>query len=168
LIENDRTKEKPKHKILVQAAVRWLLNTGGCSIAFSEFATAGHEVPDAIGFNCFSTVVIECKASRADFLKDQKKTFRLRPYLGLGRERYYLAPEGLLQPEEMPEKWGLLEWKSGKIFIRKKPEGFTARHRGRETTFLVSMLRRIKLRLDPDGNRDRLNAWIKETHAIRR
>jgi hypothetical protein len=168
LIENNRTREKPNHEVLVQAAVRWLLRAGGCSIAFSEFATAGPEVPDAIGFNCFTTIIIECKASRGDFLRDQKKTFRRRPYLGLGRERYYMAPGGMLKPEEMPDGWGLLEWKAGKIFIAKKPQGFTLRHRGREITFLVSMLRRIKLRLDPDGNQDRLNHWIKQTTAIRR
>lgn len=93
--------EKPNHGILVQLAVRWLLNTGGCSIAFSEFATDGPEVPDAIGFNRFTTIINECKISRADFLKDQKKTFRRQPYMGLGRERYYMAPGGMLKPEEM-------------------------------------------------------------------
>ena len=67
-------------------------------------------MPDAIGWKraCHS-VVVECKISRADFFADQEKPFRQKPELGLGCERFYLTPAGLLHPEELPRGWGLLE-----------------------------------------------------------
>lgn len=157
----------PNHAELVQAAVRWLLKAGGCSIAFSEFATAAIETPDAIGWNCFTSIVIECKATRADFYHDGQKVFRRRPELGMGAQRYYLTPPKLIKPEDMPEKWGLLELHGRRILTRAKPRGFPARSRTDEIKFLVSMLRRAKVRLDPDGNLDTLDRWIKNRREIR-
>jgi hypothetical protein len=55
------------------------------------------------------SVVVECKVSRADFLADANKPFRLKPEEGLGCERLYMAPQGIIPLEELPANWGLLE-----------------------------------------------------------
>lgn len=53
------------------------------------------------------TVLVECKVSRADFLADKAKPHRHAG--GVGNWRYFLAPEGLIAPDELPAKWGLVE-----------------------------------------------------------
>lgn len=53
------------------------------------------------------TVLVECKVTRSDFLADKAKPHR--HVGGIGNWRYYMAPEGLISPEELPEKWGLVE-----------------------------------------------------------
>ena len=75
----------------------------------SEQSCASGETPDVIGWKgrCRS-VLIECKVSRADFLADREKPFRKDPSLGMGCERFYLTPAGLIRPAELPGKWGLL------------------------------------------------------------
>jgi hypothetical protein len=85
-------------------------------VVLSEQACLSGEMPDAIGWKraCHS-VVVECKISRADFLADREKPFRQKQELGLGCERFYLTPTGMLRPEEMPSGWGLLELHNRKI-----------------------------------------------------
>lgn len=99
------------HAQLVTAAYDWILKRGRCGVAFREFRTGASngEHPDVIGFYCGGSVLIECKASRADFLADRQKMFRKHPQLGMGTIRYYCCPKGLLKKEELPEGWGLLE-----------------------------------------------------------
>ena len=96
------------HPQLVALAVRWL-RSYRCGVVLSEQSCASGEVPDAIGWKrACRSVVVECKITRADFLADRGKPFRFRPELGLGCERYYLTPTGLLDPGELPQGWGLL------------------------------------------------------------
>lgn len=108
------------HQQLTEKAVKWLKkNQGqygaGCHIAVAEVKTGwAGEVPDAIGFRasgCYDdgSVVIEVKVSRSDFLADFKKPHRNGDSQGVGNWRYYLAPQGMISPDELPEKWGLLE-----------------------------------------------------------
>ena len=61
------------HETLVQKAVAWLRGYG-CGVVLSEQSCTSGETPDAIGWKraCHS-VVVECKASRADFLVDREK-----------------------------------------------------------------------------------------------
>lgn len=107
------------HRQLCDVAVKWLRRPFGsrghaCAVAASECRISGSgrgEVPDAIGFR-FSghrdgTVVVEVKTSRSDFLADLRKPHRRGA--GLGSWRYYMAPEGLVRLEELPDRWGLVE-----------------------------------------------------------
>lgn len=49
--------------------------------------------------------------SHSDFLADQKKYWRQENYpRKAGMYRYYLAPAGIICPDELPDGWGLLEW----------------------------------------------------------
>jgi hypothetical protein len=106
------------HQNLCELASAWLRKPNsrgghGCHVAFTE-ARAGQysgEVPDAIGFRAAGwldgSVLIECKVSRADFLADAKKPHR-QDGNGMGRWRYFMCPEGLIRPSELPARWGLL------------------------------------------------------------
>lgn len=112
------------HSQLVRAALKWLRlsacyaceetghkRTVRCGVVLSELSCSAYEIPDAIGwfFGGRFSVLIECKTSRSDFRADAKKSFRSKPHTGVGRYRYFLAPEGIIPPADVPERWGLLE-----------------------------------------------------------
>lgn len=97
------------HDDLIAVAERWLRGAQRCGVVLVE-ASGGHEIPDAIGWRMGGrmSVLVECKASRADFLRDGDKWHR-RAGLGVGQRRYYMAPAGMIRPEELPPGWGLVE-----------------------------------------------------------
>jgi hypothetical protein len=139
------------HGQLVQKAVEWL-HSYRCGVILSEQACASGEMPDAIGWKraCHS-VLVECKISRADFLADCEKPFRVKSQLGMGCERFYLTPAALLRPEELPTGWGLLEYRNRKTAIihpaannLRGAAGF--RH---EMNLLLASLRRVEIRIEP-------------------
>lgn len=102
------------HDDLVKIAEKWLLKTRKCSFAFRELVcNATSEIPDAIGFRDGGSILVECKVTRADFLSDKKKFFRLHGWQGAGTFRMYLCPEGIIKPEDLPPKWGLI-WVDGR------------------------------------------------------
>ena len=143
------------HDELTHIAEKWLAKY--CGVVFRGLTTISYETPDAIGFRSDGSILIECKASRADFLADKKKVFRRAPYLGMGLFRYYLCPKDLIKPDELPEKWGLL-YVNNDGTVRKKvgPKGniwsanrewmFTDRSRDNERTMMYSALRRLTIR----------------------
>jgi len=106
------------HKNLTEIAIRWLKrslsqNGPGCHIAISECRSGwSDEIPDAIGFRASGhndgSIIVEVKVSRSDYLSDAKKPHRNGTVIGLGNWRYYLCPEGIIKPEEVPSSWGLL------------------------------------------------------------
>lgn len=106
------------HKQLCELAVAWLKRPNsrggpGCSVALSETANyINREIPDAIGWKLsdgLTSVLVEVKVSRADFLADAAKPHRQDPSSGMGAYRYFMAPEGLIKVAELPPKWGLVE-----------------------------------------------------------
>lgn len=106
------------HKNLTEIAIKWLRrshsqNGPGCHIAVSECRSGwSDEIPDAIGFRAAGrndgSFIVEVKVSRSDFLADAKKPHRNGTVKGLGNWRYYLCPEGVIRPDEVPSNWGLL------------------------------------------------------------
>jgi len=139
------------HSQLVASAAEWLRKYR-CGIVLSEQACVSGEMPDAIGWKraCHS-VVVECKISRADFFADQEKPFRQKPELGLGCERFYLAPAGLLHPEELPHGWGLLESARRKINVTRPSARNLRTMTGlrHEMNLLLASLRRVEVRIEP-------------------
>lgn len=131
------------HKTLVSAAVRWLKREKRCPIVVAELTTYASEQPDAIGYRCGISILVECKASRADFLRDQKKLHRCRG--SMGDHRYYLSSPGVIQPDDLPEGWGLLHF-DGKTVTDATPA--PGRQRNGNVNFagerllLLSILRR--------------------------
>jgi len=106
------------HKELTELAVKWLKRPQsqkgpGCHVAVSECRSGwSDEIPDAIGFRAAGkndgSIIVEVKISRSDFLADAKKSHRNGSVKGLGNWRYYLCPEGVIKPNEIPDNWGLL------------------------------------------------------------
>jgi hypothetical protein len=139
------------HAQLVEKAILWL-RAHGSGVILSEQGCANGEMPDAIGWKraCHS-ILIECKLSRTDFLADREKPFRKRPQLGVGCERFYLTPRHLLDPQQLPAGWGLLECAGRKLeMVRRSarnlrsPIGFQY-----EMNLLLASLRRVEIRIEP-------------------
>lgn len=95
------------HQELVDLGYKWCMSR--CSFAFKELVTINRECPDVIGFNSNGSFLLEAKVSRCDFLSDKNKPFRSLSYLGMGDWRYFIVPKGLVQIEEIPTGWGLIE-----------------------------------------------------------
>lgn len=147
------------HRELVKVAERWLLGTRKCGFAFTELVClATSEIPDAIGFRDGHSILVECKTSRSDFLSDKKKIFRRCAWMGMGAYRLMLCPEGMIQPADLPEKWGLL-WVNAKGKVRQVvgPKGncwgtsgtefwHGERNLQGEMGLMMSALRRLHLR----------------------
>ena len=144
------------HEKLVTAAVAWL-RPYGCGVVLSEQSSASGETPDAIGWKraCHS-VVVECKISRADFLADRAKSFRTKPEKGMGCERFYLAPAGLISPNEVPAGWGLLEPRGRELvqLIAGSKKMRTAVGFRYEMNLLLASLRRVEVRIEPQSITD--------------
>ncbi len=142
-----------KHAQLVARAAEWLRLRYGCGIVLSEQYCATGEIPDVIGWKAScQSVLVECKVSRADFLADANKPFRLKPDEGLGSRRIYMAPAGVIAPSELPKHWGLLACrgrevelvvKPGRVDLR-TPVGFV-----KEMNLLLASLRRVEVRIEP-------------------
>jgi len=140
------------HKELTERASKWLKRHNqntivpNCNTIASEItsATSTGEIPDVIGWCSWTSVLIEVKISRSDFLRDAKKTFRKFADMGMGEHRYYICPKYLLTIEDVPENWGLLYCnEKSKIEIVKKAEQQEANLRC-ERSMLLSLNRRAK------------------------
>jgi hypothetical protein len=144
------------HAQLVERAVRWL-RAYRCGVVLSEQACASGEMPDAIGWKqaCHS-VLVECKVTRADFLADRAKPFRQKPDKGVGSERFYLTPPGLVKLEELPPGWGLLECGRGRIeMMQASAKNLrTAAGFRYEMNLLLASLRRVEVRIEPQSITD--------------
>lgn len=145
------------HAQLVDRAVEWLRHYR-CGIVLSEQACISGEVPDAIGWKrACRSVLVECKVSRADFLADREKPFRENPELGVGCERFYLAPRGLISPGELPKNWGLLECsgKSTSVVVKPSKQNLrTPQGLMYEMNLLLASLRRVEVRIEPQSITD--------------
>jgi len=147
---NDIVPEISHHELVDRAFL--YLHTIGCSVRFRERVSSVSENPDAMGFGGSNfSVLIECKSSRADFIKDMKKWFRRRPEDGMGYKRYFMVPVGMLKTSEIPKGWGLLEvyektpHMNRRVRIAVDAESFHERNREAEIKYLVSAIRRINI-----------------------
>ena len=133
------------HKKLVRRMAQWLKYTKRMTVVISELATRNSETPDVIGWvGGAESILIECKVSRADFLADGKKRFRRYSNQGVGDFRYIAIPPGIIKPDELPEKWGLLEVDSYHIKMLVKAECQETSKRN-ECVMLMSALRRLEI-----------------------
>lgn len=131
------------HSELVCRALKWA--TPRTSFSFAELCTYAGEFPDVWGMGGSGSILIECKASRSDFLVDGKKWFRRNPEQGMGNLRYFMCQPDLIRPEEIPEKWGLLYClpKTVRVVVKALPQEAALE---RERSFLSSIVRRCALR----------------------
>lgn len=94
------------HRQLEEAGAKWLAKWGywwSCNHIAIEPASPGcrSETPDVIGFACGVTHVIECKTSRADFLRDFRKKWRKEGDKPMGACRWWLCEEGLITRDDL-------------------------------------------------------------------
>jgi hypothetical protein len=139
------------HAQLVGKAVEWL-RSYRCGVVLSEQACISGEMPDAIGWKRAShSVLVECKITRGDFLADRDKPFRQKQEQGLGCERFYLTPPGLLRLNDLPAGWGLLEIRQRKVeVIRRSARNLrTLTGQAHEMNLLLASLRRVEIRIEP-------------------
>lgn len=136
------------HKSLVEKAAMWLkkhnssnIRVRNCPHVYTELVTAASEVPDVMGFCTDESVLIEVKTSREDFFQDQIKPFRNCPENGMGNKRFYACPTGLIQADELPDKWGLLEWDGSRFEVTRYAESQPS-NLAAERIYLVSVIRR--------------------------
>jgi hypothetical protein len=148
------------HANLVALGVRWLSRQS--STVFYEFAASAKECPDIIGWSSGFSTMIECKATRADFLRDSQKTARRNPKSGMGQRRYYLCPPEIIKVEDVPKKWGLLWVEKGRVVVKKEARGHPERSLIAELRFLNSMLRRAQIRI---GSRP-LSEWLRGENRL--
>lgn len=135
----------PTHKQLVYRISTWFKNRHQSCIVMAEFVTAAQEIPDVLVMQSGAhSVLVECKASRSDFLSDKNKFFRRQEDYGVGDNRYYAAPVGMLKPDELPVGWGLLEVGERQIREVAEPKPKEANKR-RECIMLMSALRRLEI-----------------------
>lgn len=123
-----------------------------------ESATAAPENPDVIGWAPEAgSVLIECKMTRSDFLRDASKPVRINPREGMGQRRYYLCPADVIQVKDLPPKWGLLWVAKGQVTVKREARGHPERNLVAEVRFLSSMMRRAQIRI---GTRP-LSEWLR-------
>ncbi len=146
------------HAQLIEHAIEWLRRSYKCGIILSEQYCATGEVPDVIAWKgrCKS-VLVECKVSRADFLADAGKPFRQKSEEGMGSQRFYMAPAGMIRTEEMPKHWGLLEVRGRSAHMTVKPGRVDLRTEVglmKEMNLLLASLRRVEVRIEPQSITD--------------
>jgi hypothetical protein len=136
------------HAELVKLAERWLSGTRKCAIVATERTCwQRSESPDAIGWTPRGeSVLVECKTSHADFLADLRKPHRAER-VGMGLERWYLAQDGVLKFDTIPAGWGLLVFRSGRVY-RAMPAQLRTEQAGaiaiEEQPFLVALVRKAR------------------------
>lgn len=144
--------EPLSHADLVKLAERWLSGTRKCAIVATERTCSQRsESPDAIGWTPRGeSILVECKASHADFLADLRKPHRAER-IGMGLERWYLAQDGVLKPEAIPAGWGLIVLRAGRVrrIVHAPPRVEQAAEIAREEQpFLVALVRKARGRAD--------------------
>jgi hypothetical protein len=166
------------HADAVRLAAEWLKrpasrNGPGCQVVVTE-AKIGYtntEMPDAIGFRTGvhndASVLVECKVTRADFLADFQKPHRIAAETGMGLYRYYLAPAGMIDLRELPNKWGLIEVTRrgalkvvhGHVLLAHNEEDFFQHehNQNNEWALLARTLYRV-------GDVDAVNRRLRESH----
>ena len=125
----------------IRTAIDW--DVPKCPYSIVEpFSFCSYEQPDVFAWCYWTTVMIECKVSHADFLADLKKPFRLKPESGIGRHRYYCCPEGIIKAEEVPEGFGLLYAIDGRLKLIKKAVPFDRHNQNGEIGIVTSIVKR--------------------------
>ena len=149
-----KRKEINLHQELVLRGERWM-RSRNCGVVIRDpFRSYNREQPDVLGWRDGVSLLIEVKVSRADFLADANKPFRIDPSEGMGDWRFYLCPPGIIKPDDLPSGWGLLYAKEKIISAVSGVPGngrwhtakpFTG-NKNAENIVLYAALRRLTLR----------------------
>ena len=125
------------HGALVRRAAAWLrARPANCRIVLNDVRmTCIQEQPDVIGWRGNGdSVLIECKASKADLRVDRHKPWRRDPTIGMGRLRWLFMSEEAFRGtgrnvgyDSVGSDWGVVYWRGkGAPHIVRRP-GMRAR-----------------------------------------
>lgn len=140
------------HKEIVEKLSKWLkkhkqnISIPNCTLVLTEFVTINScgETPDILGFNNWTSVMIEVKTSRSDFRADIKKRFK-KFSKGSGEFKYYVCPYGMLDTDEIPDGYGLIYIDiNNNITLVKNAIRQECADLRVERTMLLSYIRRLK------------------------
>lgn len=170
----DRERRKLTHRQLCELGARFIqYQRYPSNYPWRILIETGYrkENPDVFAFTKYYSVLIECKASRSDFLADKKKPFRQDPLQGVGKRRYYLVNEGVCTQDEMPDGWQLLIARDNDTILLPKDyqdptcggdlgHDFDIRNATAETELMWSWEYRNKRKCLPDIPCEKVNAII--------
>jgi hypothetical protein len=113
------------HRQLVTHGARWIKRQGFAVVATEQVTGGVDEQGDVVGFRSTCSVLLEAKASRADFLADARKPHRITGAtgIGLGVYRFYICPPGVIEIQDLPPRWGLLHVVGKKVVEVLRPIG---------------------------------------------
>lgn len=136
------------HAELVEAAARWAERRRYRVVLRDVQCVLVSEQPDVIAWKSHgASLLVECKATRSDFLRDRKKAWRRDPEAGMGYERYYAVPSLSVVADVGASwlgGWGLLLVDPrGRVSVAKKGGPFTSRNERAERALLVSAVCRV-------------------------
>lgn len=135
------------HYKLCCKGAEWLMKKPWAGIKYTavELICQGLEQTDVYGTNGFDSYIIEVKTNRSDFVNDLKKKVRREQFkkYQTGNWRYYLAPKGIIKIDQLPEKWGLIEYdiENDTMCLTREAEYQTCNNFG-DITILCSIMRR--------------------------
>jgi hypothetical protein len=116
-----------QHNNLVWLGAKFLREEQRCRVVLEEPCKrlgerdAIGQRPDVFGWrHSRDSHLIEVKVSRADWLADAIKAHHASP--SLGRKRWLLTTEGLVESFELPEWQGHLEEVGGRIVVRREAD----------------------------------------------
>ncbi|PYZ97701.1 hypothetical protein CR205_03655 [Alteribacter lacisalsi] len=117
--------ESTLHEHVKKQALYWLKKkvTDLCASEVKLYARRKKLKADAVGINIKrkETRIVEVKVSRADFLRDEV-LHSPYGYHAIADYAYLMTPAGLIDPEELPEGYGLLELDDyDNVKVRKNP-----------------------------------------------
>lgn len=106
------------HSELVKRAGIWLRGKKCMLIVLEPRCWSTNEIPDAIGWKVDGySIMVECKTTRSDFYSDARKVSKQSGRETMGRERYYMAPKGIITHDMLSDGYGLLEPTSKRIKV---------------------------------------------------
>lgn len=118
--------ESTVHKHLKTLSLYWLKEkmTDLCANEVKLYVRRKKMKADAVGINLKrkEARIIEVKATRSDFLRDDILHHENSGYYAVADYAYIMTPEGLLDPGELPKGYGLLEVDQfDNIKVKRKP-----------------------------------------------
>ena len=139
------------HRELCRIGAEWLFNhhlhMKLWKYVTVEMRSVAGEVPDIYGCCGFSSICIEVKTTHGDFVKDKNKYSRIHSERGCGNYRYYLCLKGVISIDELPDKWGLMEYnaENKSIEIIKEAQEIDCSFRS-DLIMMCSIMRRMKIK----------------------
>jgi hypothetical protein len=90
----------------------------------------------------FQAISFEIKVSRADFLREIAQPLKRAQAVALSNQFYFVAPKGMIKPEEIPSDTGLMEVDEN-LNIRIKVQAPIQQKEPPSWRFIASIARRV-------------------------